>query len=194
MHGEISPLPGESAEMTLLPRRAAAYVPSAAVAVLRVLGVLPSSPKASPDKLRFRPLPSIPHSEIRIPHSDQPQAPSRKFTRRRRATTHRHKGQRTRDEGQPFAVLRPSSLPPLCALGVLRGETRCRLFRIPKSAIRIRYTSRLRTSRACFSMNSRRGWTLEPIRTLNMWSASDACSTRTCFRTRRAGSIVVSHN
>ena len=41
-----------------------------------------------------------------------------------------------------------------------------------------RYTSRFRTSSACFSMNSRRGSTLSPIRTRNRSSAAPASSMR----------------
>src|SRR5262249_39157651 len=55
-------------------------------------------------------------------------------------------------------------------------------------------TSRFLTSRACFSMNARRGSTSSPIRVLNRSLAAAASSSRTCSSVRRDGSIVVSQS
>ena len=49
------------------------------------------------------------------------------------------------------------------------------------------YTSKLRTSSACFSMNSRRGSTWSPIRVRKMSSAPETSSIFTCNSVRFVG-------
>ena len=56
------------------------------------------------------------------------------------------------------------------------------------------YTSRFFTSRACCSMNRRRGSTPDPMSTVNILSALTASATPTLMRVRRAGSMVVVHS
>ena len=57
-----------------------------------------------------------------------------------------------------------------------------------------RYTSKSLTSRACFSMKSRRGSTWSPINTRKISSAAAASSIVTCNKRRASGFIVVDHN
>ena len=56
------------------------------------------------------------------------------------------------------------------------------------------HTSRLLTSSAFFSMNSRLGSTSSPISVVKIWSAATASSIVTCNRRRVSGLTVVSHS